>query len=805
MGGKSREGTKAAEKNLLAVRKFRDFLEVFFRYQEMLEKTQRYDYEDMILTPIRALEEEDWLLASLQERYLYLLVDEFQDTNGAQMELIELLTKARTPEDKPNLFVVGDDDQAIYRFQGANLANILKFRDRFPASPVIPLTVSYRCSQPILDAAGRLIAVNTERLVGQVDGLKKNLLSSRKGEDAPLPRLLFAPSDAVEPWLIADLVEERLARTARPEEIAILCQTNAEVLETAETLTARGIPVSVTGKADLLHHPLVLQALAILKAVEHPRAESALAAALACRCFGLHPADIGRLQLEAREKDRNLHDLLLALDDPSVLPALADRAAVLNARNILLDLHQKLQVRSVVETLEHVIKGSGLLAYAKGEARGSPGFNPLDFAALQEFFDRLRKRAYETPGFSFEQFLAELQYYENPDYADLRLSYSLPHLTEHGVAVMTAHQSKGLEFDCVILPNFREGHWDSRRHPPSVSIPEDLLFGWQKDQRSFEKSQDERRLAYVAMTRARRELLFICPRELTTGEKTRSVSPSRFLAEAGNLPEETAELRDPGRAALLLHEPVPDFDAEMKAFLKSRLENYALSVTALNHFLEDPKLFLEIDLLETPQAKEPSLIYGNAVHDALRKWGLSVQQGNPLTEAQFLAAFRTYLKEREILTEAERARLLKIGEEALPRYYHARLSGPPPLVSKVEYVVATHSGEIPIKGKIDRIDLLHPESSDAIVIDYKTGRPMTPKEIRDKGDYYRQLLFYALLLGEKGALLTPREFILDFIGEGSEHPVTRSFTIAESEIAELKKIVQAVWAKITALDFTPLP
>jgi hypothetical protein len=82
---------------------------------------------------------------------------------------------------------------------------------------------------------------------------------------------------------------------------------------------------------------------------------------------------------------------------------------------------------------------------------------------------------------------------------------------------------------------------------------------------------------------------------------------------------------------------------------------------------------------------------------------------------------------------------------------------------------------------------------------------MTPKEIRDKGDYYRQLLFYALLLGEKGALLTPREFILDFIGEGSEHPVTRSFTIAESEIAELKKIVQAVWAKITALDFTPLP
>lgn len=483
---------------------------------------------------------------------------------------------------------------------------------------------------------------------------------------------------------------------------------------------------------------------------------------------------------------------------------LIKRSDILRARDVLLDLHQKLPSRTVVDTLEHLLKETGLLALAKGELSGSEGFDPLKFAALQEFFDRMKNRAYEQPGFTFEAFLDDLSYYENPDYADIRMSYNLPHLTEKGVAVMTAHQSKGLEFDCVILPNFREGHWDKRRHPSSLSLPENLLFGWEKDQKSYERNQDERRLAFVAMTRARHELIFTCPKELTTGDKMRSVSPSSFFAEAGKLPEKQRDLRDAEQASLLLHQPARDLDAEMKAFLMERLENYALSVTALNHFLEDPQMFLELDLLQTPQVKESSLVYGNAVHDALRKWGLSVMEGKTLDEDGFLAAFRRYLQEREILTEAERKRLMKVGEEALPRYFEQRIAGSTPLVHKVEYSVNAHLDDVPIKGKIDRIDLVQPDASDAIVIDYKTGRPKTENEIRTDGDYYRQLVFYALLLEEKGALLKPREFILDFIGEGSEHPVRRSFAIPEAEIAELKKVVQAVWVKITALDFTPL-
>jgi len=799
LSSKSKKGTKAHEKNVLQARKFKEFLEVFFRYQEMLKETGRFDYEDMILYVIKALEEEDWLLAALQERYQYILVDEFQDTNGAQYRLVELLTTYPTLDHEPNLFVVGDDDQAIYRFQGANLTNILSFHNRFPKAPVITLTESYRCTQSILDAAGSLIANNTERLVGKIEGLNKDLTAASK-EVGEKPQLLFSPSDMTEPWMLADIVEEWLKKGLQPEDIAILVQTNKELLPLYDVFNARGLPVQMTGKVDLLAHPFVQQAIAILRAVESPEKSANMAAALSCDCFNCHPADLAGLFAKRIEEGKTLASILLTIDEDE---SLRDKDVLLSARDVLLDLHNKLGNRTVVDTLQHLLEESGLLALARGKKEGAE-FDPINFAALQEFFDRLKMRAYEQPHFTFTSFLSDLAYYEQPEYGDLRLSYSLPHLTQKGVQLMTAHQSKGMEFETVILANFRDRHWDRRFNRSWLSVPEDLLFGWVKDQKAYEKHQDERRLAYVAMTRAKRTLIFTCPKELTTGDKARAVSPSAFFAEAGTLPEELRELKDPVSASSLLHKPVRKFDQEMEAFLQQRLENYALSVTALNHFLEDPQMFLEVDLLRVPQEKQPSFVYGNAVHDTLKKWGLTVQQGKPLDQKGFMHAFNTYMDERELLTDKEKARLLKVGEESLPRYFQQKLSQSSPTIYKVEFALHTHFDDIPLKGTLDRIDLYAPDSSLATVIDYKTGRPKTEKQIRDEGAYFRQLAFYALLLEQKNLPIEPQEFVLEFIGEGSEHPVSRAFSITQSELSDLKKIVKEVWGRIEKLEFSPL-
>lgn len=804
MAEKSRPGTKAHEKNLLAARKFRDFIVLFEKYQAMLTEKGYYDYDDMILFVIKALKEEEWLLSSLQERYQYILVDEAQDTNGAQWEVIErLITNPAVPHD-PNVFIVGDDDQAIYRFQGANLLNMLRFHERFPKAPVIALTVSYRSTQPILTAAETLISKNEERLVNSIKGLEKHLTAYAKSE-GETPVLLRAPSDVAEPWLIADLVQERIARKIPAQEIAVLTQTNAELFGLYDVLRHRGIPVVLHGKSQLLHQPVIADALAVLRAVASPEKDALLLTAMGIPALRCHPADVARLSFLLREEGKRLHGILLDLETLDI-PFL-QKDALCFARDTLLALAHTGEVRTVLEAVEQTLR---LVA------AGDTAKDPLALAAMESFFHFTKERCLASPTLTFRAFLRDLEFYADPEYGQATLTFSLPHLVTEGVALMTAHQSKGLEFHTVILTNFRDGHWDNRRKPGGVSLPEDLLFGWESDQKKFEHGQDERRVTFVAMTRAKRELIFSCPLEVSVGEKHKPVSPSAFFADAGALPERQEKLQTPGEASLLLGTVVRHVDEELEAYLRQRLENFSLSATSLSRYLRDPQEFLTVDLLGQPEQLSEnsmrSLAYGNAVHWALRAWGTALKNGEQCTVDHFLEAFRVHLQTKNILTEKQREDLLSLGEQALPAYYASRLQGGSPLLYAIERDYRTHLGDIPIKGKIDRIDQLSANSGDVVVIDYKTGSPKTERDIRgglepgevskgEDGEKFRQLVFYALLLEKADPLITPVSFAMDFVGERSESASMVQMKVEEQEKQQLRELIADVWARIQALDF----
>ncbi|MBI3336061.1 ATP-dependent helicase [Candidatus Peregrinibacteria bacterium] len=790
-------GTKVHERSVILAEKFKEFLTLFHAYQAMLRTTRRYDYEDMILRVLDVLEEEDWILSALQERYQYILVDEFQDTNGAQYRLIDRLTRSLHTDESPNIFVVGDDDQAIYRFQGANLQNMIAFRERFQDTKIIILTKSYRCSASVLHAACSLIEHNTERLTKMIPGLDKNLTSAALLPSGTRPRYIKTPSDLTEPSVIADMVDERLHSGQKPEEIAIFTQTNTELLPLYDTLQSRGIPVEMRGKLDLLSDPGVQQVVILLRAVRCPCESSVLARALGCACFGCHPADLGRLFFRSRERHQSLYQVLLDLDIPEEGGAILyyyNRTSLIHARDVLLNLYHKIETRTVVQTLEALLKESGLIPHVGSE------IDPLEYVPLQVFFDRIKYRTYENPGYTVDILLSDIDLYLSSDYPELRLTYEPPKLCDRGVQLMTAHQSKGLEFDTVILSSFREGHWDRRRHPPSLTLPLHLLFGWEKEQRVFEQGQDERRLAYVAITRARKEVIFVCPSERSQGGSNRPQMPSRFLAECGDVCEEE---RSPLLSSFVLAKKPRVMDSELKAFLQMRVKDFWLSVTSLNRFLENPEEFVTSDLLQTPQAKESSLVYGNAVHFALKEWALRCKRGEMMPQEEFLRVFELYLTQREALIEKERLRLILHGKESLPLYYRHRLTGTKPCVDSIERNVSMHLKDIPLKGKIDRIDRVAVESASVRVIDFKTGRIRSEKEIRE-GDYFRQLTFYALLLEGACPYLHPEEFVLDFVGERGEKPVERVFSINEPEKKELKQVISSVWKKITNLDFSPI-
>ncbi|TSC58763.1 MAG: DNA helicase II / ATP-dependent DNA helicase PcrA [Candidatus Peregrinibacteria bacterium Greene0416_62] len=815
MAKKSKPTTKQHVKNLLQAKKFRDFVDLFARYQEYCSKHGAYDYDDMILVVSKALREEDWLLQGYQELYQYILVDEAQDLNGAQWKVIERLTTYDASPNEPNFFLVGDDDQAIYRFQGANIEHLMQFRDRFPKAPVIVLKTSYRSTQTILDAAGRLIAHNEERLVGRIPDLHKDLVAHTKDKGSD-PLLLRSPSDAAEPWLIADCIEEQLKKSIPLKEIAVLTQTNHELRPIYDVLRARGIPVILHGKADLLTHPLVMQVLLMLRCAQGS-SDTLLLQAMACDTFGCAVSDLGRISQAAREQKRPIGDILLDIEASS-LP-FADREKLIHARDTLLDLRLKQESRTVLLTVETALRLSGISASACT-------IDPIDLAVIEAFFQYVKQRSLETPDFMLRQFIEELQFFRDEAFSQVRLTYQIPHLVSEGVALLTAHQSKGLEFQAVILSSFRDGHWDERRSPSGLSIPEDLLFGWETEQKRFEKHQDERRVAYVAMTRAKRELIMICPKEFSVGERIRTVAPSAFFAEAGPLPEEDRSLRDPDQSSLLLLPPKSDHDAELRAYLHERLENFALSATSLTRFLKDPQEFLRIDLLQQPEEFTESELrafgYGSATHWALREWAYAIQKREPFTEKEFVASFASYLQEHTILTELQKRDLLSQAKGALAKYYIQRLQGTLPVLYAVERDYRGHialkskGGEsIPLKGKIDRIDQVAESSADVIIIDYKTGAPKSMNDIRGgleegfvsrtmDGSIFRQMAFYALLLEEAEPLLAPQAFAVEFIGERGEDPVTRQFGVTEKEKDDLRKLIREVWGKITALDFTPI-
>jgi len=294
------------------------------------------------------------------------------------------------------------------------------------------------------------------------------------------------------------------------------------------------------------------------------------------------------------------------------------------------------------------------------------------------------------------------------------------------------------------------------------------------------------------------------------------------------MPERDADIKDPEHASLLLLAPTRQLDSELEAYIRSRLENFALSPTSLNRFLRDPQEFLRVDILQQPEHFDESsmraLGYGSAVHWALKEWAIHMQAKQEFTAQKLIEAFQWYLVEKTILTEKQREDLSGLANITLTNYFKNRLDGRTHFIHAVERNYQTVlpgdpssslGASIKIKGKIDRIDRADANSSLARVIDYKSSRGKTESEIRggmdagkisrsEHGDYFRQLAFYAVLLEKADPLLDPQSFVLDFLGERAEEPIVREFAVTQAEKDDLKKLIVEVWGKIQALDFSPL-
>ena len=493
--------------------------QVYREYQQALKQNNALDFDDLIMKTVELFKLDKEVLASYQDRFRYIMVDEYQDTNTAQFELIRLLALKYQ-----NLCVVGDDDQSIYKFRGANIYNILNFEHHFPDATVIKLEQNYRSTQNILDAANAVIANNQGRKE------KRLWTDNGAGDKITFEQLDTAAEEA-------DFVARDIARRVRKGEYqykdcAILYRTNAQSRLFEERFITANIPYKIFGGVNFYARKEVKDLLAYLKTIDNGQDDLAVRRIINIPKRGIGAASINKVALYAQEQEISFYDALCVAEQ---VPGLGKAAAKIRPFVLFIQsMKAKAKLLSVADLLQEVIETTGYVREL--EAEGTD-----EAEARIENIDELISKAVdyaegeEAP--TLNGFLENVALVADIDSFDENSDY---------VVLMTLHSAKGLEFPNVYLAGLEDGLF-----PSYMSITSD---------NSQAEIEEERRLAYVGITRAKKNLTITSARVRMVRGQTQYGKVSRFVRE---IPPEllSGEIYEPKTK----EEPI-----EQSAFQKAR-------------------------------------------------------------------------------------------------------------------------------------------------------------------------------------------------------------------------------------------
>ena len=797
--------------------KLRAAVNEFDRFQQLMRSKNRYDFDDMINWVIAAFQENKNLLADYQERYQYILVDEYQDTSGTQNRLVELLISYW---EKPNVFVVGDDDQSIYRFQGANVENMLQFADNYQNNLLtVVLTNNYRSTQPILDISKTLINRNEERLVKQIEGLSKELISSNKliKDLNHKPVLKEYETQRQEMIGIAREIQQLIAEGTLPGRIGIIYKENKYGEELARYFKLLKIPVYSKRHLNILELPLAQKIILFLRylAAEHYipySGDEMLFELLHFDWFHNSPVDIAKLAVETSQKkyDDPAISLRRLLHDKAKEPAKDLFSSSLpeglkQASAVMEKLIAKVPNVTLQQLFENIIRETGALNHIM-----QSDDKHWELQVLSGLFDFIKDETHRNPFLTLQELvnLVELMEKEELSLPLVQVSGS-----DKGVNLMTAHGSKGLEFEYIFLAGCNAAFWEKKRKPGGgYSLP-DTIF---TSQPKHKDDEELRRLFYVALTRAE-QYLAISYSKFRNDRK--ELEPSMFIAEIQDQHELKSIPQVISQEALsefaILHfgeADAPEIEKMEEDFISRLLDKFVMNVTALNNYLKCPLEFYFRNLVRIPTPKNEATEFGSAVHYALEKLFRKMQEGGKETfpgKAEFIADFEWYMnRHRENFTKEQFERRMEYGHEVLGNYYDKYIHGFNKIVAIERNIRNVTVKNVPLKGKLDKLEF---DGKLVNIVDYKTGDPEKAKtrlkgpseKEPNGGDYWRQAVFYKILIDnyeQKDWKAISTEF--DFI-EPDKKKIYRKekVTISPADITTVTEQIVSAWDKIQNREF----
>ncbi|MFY7651883.1 MAG: ATP-dependent helicase [Chitinophagaceae bacterium] len=802
------------------MQKLRAAVDAFPQFQQLMLKHNRYDFDDMINWVIQAFEENTALLQTYQEQYLYILVDEYQDTSGTQNKIVELLINFW---DKPNIFVVGDDDQSIYRFQGANVTNMYKFADLYSQQLLtVVLTNNYRSTQPILEAAKTIIEPNKERLIHQIPGLSKNLVAANTGINhlKHPPQIIEYLTPGEEMMGIVLAVEKLIAQGVTPGNIGILYKENKYGEELTQFFAIKNIPIYSKRKLNLFDQPLIKQLITLLKylVAEHDTpfgGEGYLFEILHYQWFKLPALAVSQLSMEVYTKsftnDKTTLRQLLAEKGKQAAAQLfssSEAQQMQQVSNILEKLIADVPNVTLIHLLENIVQTSGVLAFVmQHENKHSL------LQMLTQFFDFVKDEAHRDPLMGAEKLVKTIEVMQTE-------SIALPFVqvtgTDKAVNLLTTHGSKGLEFEYVFLAGCNAAYWEKKNKKNDGFPLPDTLWNSTGLKDAGANAEELRRLFYVAVTRAEKHLIVSYSKYKKDGKE---LEPSMFVAEialAHNLQPTSATYTDDEKLAfqalLFTKKQAPEI-AKMEALIVGKIvEKFSMNVTALNNYLSCPLKFYFNNIVRVPAGKSEATEFGSAVHYALQKLFEKMLAN---TEKHFppvttlIEDFNFYMgKHRESFTKEQFNRRMEIGPEILENYYHTYITQANKVVAIERSIRNVIVKGVPLKGKLDKLEF---DGKMVNVVDYKTGdhekakkklNAPNPKE-PNGGDYWRQAVFYKILVDnydQKDWKVISTEF--DFVEPDKKKQYHKEkVVITDEDITTVTHQITDTWQKIQQHQF----
>lgn len=770
------------------------FCGVYESYRQELHKRGFYDYSDMILEVISQLEQNADLLSSVQERFEYVMIDEFQDTNAAQLRLANLVANHHLANQKPNLMAVGDDDQSIFAFNGAELNNMLAFKRAYKDTKIIVLESNYRSTQLVLDTAKVVIEQAEDRIVKRHPELTKNLKAIDTHTTGEITHFVYPT------------LEHQLSETAKniqsswksdkTQSIAVLARSHDSLIQLSGYLSRLNVPIAYERRNNVLAQPLVKQllllsdiVLAIQKA-DSSALDAQLAILLAHPAWEVEPKTLWQLALNGHRS--SWFELLLSHDDQH-LRAIAQwlQSMAKTAMNENLPI--------IVETMLGLRTGdsftSPLKEYYLSRRKldneyleGLSGIQVLTQAVAEFSSARINKT-------TLTDFVRFTTLHRDLDKPITDESWFIS--GDRAVNLMTVHKAKGLEFDTVYVLDVIEDNWTPRhsgRKPPA-NLPL-KSYGEQYD--------DYVRLLYVALTRAKKTIVLS---SYSNDWQGKALLASPLISAVHTKDISSDELDEPEQVLVdALSWPKLQIK-DQKTLLKSRVENFQLSATSLLNFLDvtrgGPDYFLEKQLLRIPQAKTAQLAYGTAIHRALQIAQQQVRAGS-LKLSEVLDSFSQSLALQQI-TKRETERYDAQGRDHLKQLLTVKgfkLDSAGQAEVSLDIILP---GSIHLNGKVDNL-LFNPPS--LLITDYKTGKSPGSIETKDKTkavkawSLKRQLEFYCLLATKSGRYknidtLSTRAIYID---SDRLQGLELKYNPSKDSLARLERLVETVWQHIIKFD-----